>query len=147
MIDHLNHKQKRNYTKDSAKLSKTIVSVSHPFIRRRKKEKKKSSSKPAAEGEEQEDVEICLGSGKDDFLYPRHSDSVCIVKNWGLSPSWKKIYLEVKKPSAETPHHFRSYFPLSVFVVLETAKLSRFEFPSFYEYRFLKHGTNSSFAC
>jgi hypothetical protein len=53
----------------------------HPFIRRRKKEKKKSSSKPAAEGEEQEDVEICLGSGKDDFLNPLHYDSVCIVKN------------------------------------------------------------------
>jgi hypothetical protein len=54
--------------------------VLHPFIRRRKKEKKKSSSKPAAEGEEQEDVEICLGSGKDDFLNPHHSDSACIAK-------------------------------------------------------------------
>jgi hypothetical protein len=50
------------------KLSKTMVIVLNSFIRRRKKEKKKSSSKPAAEGEEQEDVEICLGSGKDDIL-------------------------------------------------------------------------------
>jgi hypothetical protein len=70
-----------------------MVTVLHSFIRRRKKEKKKSSSKPAAEGEEQEDVEICLGSGKDDFLYPRHYDSVCIVKNRGLSPSREKIYI------------------------------------------------------
>ncbi len=45
-----------------------LSTVLNPFFRRRKKEKKKSSSKPAAEGEEQEDVEICLGSGKGDIL-------------------------------------------------------------------------------
>jgi hypothetical protein len=40
------------------------------YIRRRKKEKKKGSGKPAAEGEQHEDAEICLGSGKDDiYIY------------------------------------------------------------------------------
>jgi hypothetical protein len=39
--------------------------------RRRKKEKKKSSSKPSADGEEPEDLEICLGSGKDDNYFSR----------------------------------------------------------------------------
>jgi hypothetical protein len=62
------------------RLVKTFSTVLHPFIRRRKKEKKKSSSKPAAEGEEQEDVEICLGSGKDDILLPRGCISICIAE-------------------------------------------------------------------
>ncbi len=71
----LKHKQKRkrNFPR------KTIATVLHSFIRRRKKEKKKSSSKPSAEGEEQEDVEICLGSGKDHISYLRRSRSVCML--------------------------------------------------------------------
>ena len=53
------------------------------MFRRRKKEKKKSSSKPAAEGEEQEDLEICLGSGKDDIkkILLQSSSKDIILKN------------------------------------------------------------------
>jgi hypothetical protein len=37
------------------------------YDRRRKKEKKKGGGKPGGEGEQQEDAEICLGSGNDDI--------------------------------------------------------------------------------
>ena len=42
-----------------------------------------SSSKPAAEGEEQEDLEICLGSGKDDIkkIILQSSSEDIILKN------------------------------------------------------------------
>jgi hypothetical protein len=85
MIENAESQTKEKLYQDLEKFSRKnysdtlpISTVLHPFIRRRKKEKKKSSSKPAAEGEEQEDVEICLGSGKDDISYLRHSSSVCM---------------------------------------------------------------------